>query len=151
MEKRIDCNLTLNYANEKARICDMMSCSNCPLGGVHGCDTITQENIKIVQAWSDENPDNTIMAGDRVRIIDVNRLYESYANFMKKYGTEEEKLYQRSGQPIIESDIIYRVHSVNVHPDYPDKQIAIIACDGSLQAGVALQVFMMGTEGLEKV
>lgn len=65
----IDCNITKNYLKEKKRMCGNNSCSTCPLtksfpkGTV--CTHIEYTNldkaIKIVQKWSNEHPQKTLL------------------------------------------------------------------------------------------
>ena len=70
---RIDCSQTLNYAAEFRRMCDSFyddktqytACADCPMAlPNYRCTLvrdITQERIDIVQKWSDEHPQETML------------------------------------------------------------------------------------------
>ena len=58
--KKYNCNNTLDYVHEAARMCRTpyrRGCLDCPLCGL-GCkwDDVTAEHIRRVQAWSDAHP-----------------------------------------------------------------------------------------------
>lgn len=66
----IDCKLTENYFKEKQRMCGRDTCFECPLssnsnGKNKSCSTLeqlyTSEAIEIVQKWSNENPQKTLL------------------------------------------------------------------------------------------
>lgn len=75
MSKKIDCSLVINYSKERKRMCDyyrlsIEQCSACPMHSQrNGHNTICykmvddypQEAIDIIQKWSDEHPDKTIL------------------------------------------------------------------------------------------
>lgn len=64
-----DCSKTANYLVEKHRMCDLNSCSDCPLGdrnngeNVGGCAPFERlfpdKAAEIVQKWSDEHKQKT--------------------------------------------------------------------------------------------
>lgn len=65
--KKYNCNDIMDYGHEFRRLCDLYpSCSDnggCPLKGRY-CNTlghITQEEIDILQKWSDEHPEAPIL------------------------------------------------------------------------------------------
>ena len=64
---KVDCSSVLNYAQEFNRMCKSVGCkcNNCPMYAIVGrCDTvggITQTHIDIVQKWSDEHPQETML------------------------------------------------------------------------------------------
>lgn len=79
---RVDCSLTLNYVKERERMCRFMArehplaCDDCPLIETPDCavvSEITQECIDIVQKWSDEHPQKTML----------NRFFELFPNGRK--------------------------------------------------------------------
>lgn len=66
----IDCNITKNYIYERKRMCESYSCFECPLSSkTNGTKKICRvfENcypdkvIEIVQKWSDEHPQRTLL------------------------------------------------------------------------------------------
>lgn len=67
---KIDCSKTLNYVNERNRMCDSVStnCRVCPLDKMGDAERgkcmrvrdVTQKHIDIVQKWSDEHPRETM-------------------------------------------------------------------------------------------
>ena len=63
--KKYNCNNTLEYVHEIARMCRAFDkfegCEGCPLHGL-GCewDDVTPEHIRRVQAWSDTHPEITL-------------------------------------------------------------------------------------------
>lgn len=82
---RIDCSKTLNYVAERNRMCNtlekkgnsILKCKVCPLH-IENCECgmtrdITQKHIDIVQKWSDEHPQETM----------VDKLFEIFPNAMK--------------------------------------------------------------------
>ena len=69
---KIDCSITANYLKEKGRMTDncFTSCNKCPLawsnnGSNCSCNrfevTHPEKAINIVQKWSDEHPQKTIL------------------------------------------------------------------------------------------
>lgn len=58
---KIDCSITLNYAKERERMCNMYDdCKGCPFQYINDCGTeIDQEHIDLVQKWSDVHPQIT--------------------------------------------------------------------------------------------
>ena len=61
--KKYNCNITLEYAHEYERMCNIFpDCSGCPLSGLNCrvASNITSEHINRVQAWSDANPEPTL-------------------------------------------------------------------------------------------
>lgn len=69
--KTIDCKLTKNYFREKQRMCGRNTCFECPLssnsnGKNKSCSALeqlyTSEAIEIVQRWSNENPQKTLLS-----------------------------------------------------------------------------------------
>lgn len=60
--KKYNCNNTLEYVHEIARMCKAFTlCEGCPLTK-KSCDTfhITSEHVKLVQEWSDTHPEITL-------------------------------------------------------------------------------------------
>lgn len=61
--KKYNCNNTLDYVHEIARMCRAFDegCEGCPLTKLH-CELyeITPEHIRRVQAWSDAHPEITL-------------------------------------------------------------------------------------------
>lgn len=57
----MDCNNTLTYAHELRRMCEAHhACQGCPMKHTFSCLTATRINedqIKVVQKWSDSNPE----------------------------------------------------------------------------------------------
>ena len=68
----MDCSKTENYLKEKDRLCKLTEkCDNCPLGCRNNgmdltCDklqvTCPRTAIELVQKWSDEHPQETILS-----------------------------------------------------------------------------------------
>ena len=67
----IDCNITKNYIHERKRMCHKNSCDVCPLSSFsNGTNKICRvfendypsEAMKIVQKWSNENPQKTLLS-----------------------------------------------------------------------------------------
>lgn len=68
----IDCSETENYLKERNRMCkrflkECEDCSDCSFYNHYGCERLDLERtepekaIEIVQKWSDEHPQNTIL------------------------------------------------------------------------------------------
>ena len=60
--KKYDCEKILDFKHEKQRMCvEHNFCKDCPMGAVRAsCDNIskiTEDSIRILQKWSDENPE----------------------------------------------------------------------------------------------
>lgn len=92
----IDCNITANYFAEKKRMTKLtkagickIGCTNCPLSSENNDKGIKcvdyemhypEEAVKIMQKWSDENPQKTYM----------NKLLKNYPNTpLGKDGTPQ--------------------------------------------------------------
>lgn len=62
--KKYNCNNTKDYAHEVSRMCKTYpNCDECPLSQVKPCDSfegVTAEHIRLVQEWSDANPEITL-------------------------------------------------------------------------------------------
>lgn len=63
---KVDCSKTLNFVKERNRICKhfIHDCDGCILYDYHCSlvEDVTQEDIDIVQKWSDEHPQQTMAA-----------------------------------------------------------------------------------------
>lgn len=62
---KIDCNITENFFKERKRMCDSLTCSNCPLHSpLDNCADIVvfhyDKAMEIVQKWSDEHPEEPV-------------------------------------------------------------------------------------------
>ena len=57
---KVDCNITINFINERTRMCSQTNCETCEtIEQEIDCLVIDQKFIDFVQSWSDEHPRKT--------------------------------------------------------------------------------------------